>query len=70
MLSNFDQNKEKKVQVELSETELRYLVGASLGLLQNIPANSLSTYVNLNVDEIVEFSAKIRSIMDENDISM
>ncbi len=61
---------EKNISVSLSESELRFLVGAGFGLLQNIPEGSLSTYTNFSKEEILGFSKKIRTLMDENDISM
>lgn len=63
-------SEEKKIMVELSESELRYLLASGYGLLLNIPKESLSTYTNFNASEIDEFSKKIRRIMDENDISV
>ena len=64
------QNTEKSISISLSEPELRFLVGAGFGLLQNIPEGSLSTYTNFTKEEILEFSKKIRNLMDENGISM
>jgi hypothetical protein len=69
-MSITDNPEEKLVSVQLTESELRYLVAAGYGLLQNIPANSLPTYTNFTADEIKIFSKKIRSIMDDYDISM
>ncbi|MEI8593489.1 hypothetical protein [Photobacterium sp. Hal280] len=60
----------EKIMVELSESELRYLLASGYGLLLNIPKESLSTYTNFNASEIGEFSKKIRRVMDENDISV
>lgn len=61
---------EKKVTIELTESELRYILSCGDGLLLNIPKDALSTYVNFSVREIVQFSLRIRRIMDENDISV
>jgi hypothetical protein len=69
-MSITDDSEEKLVSVQLTESELRYLVAAGYGLLQNIPAKSLPTYTNYTSDEIKRFSTKIRTIMDENDISV
>jgi hypothetical protein len=65
-----DNSEEKLVSVQLTESELRYIVSAGYGLLQNIPAKSLPTYTNFTADDIKRFSGKIRSLMDDNDISM
>lgn len=70
MRSITEKQPEKTVTVVLTESELRYLLRSGAGLLQNIAANSLPTYVNFSADEIVRFGAKIRHIMDENDISL
>ena len=70
MVSIVQKKAEKTLQVSLTESELRYLVGAGFGLLQHIPKESLTTYVNYSADEISLFSKKIRLIMDENDISI
>lgn len=69
-MSITDERPEKKISVELTETELRYLVSCGFALLQHIPANSLSTYSNMSKNEITEFSKKIRCIMDDNKLSM
>ncbi len=45
-------SEEKKIMVELSESELRYLLASGYGLLLNIPKESLSTYTNFNASEI------------------
>ncbi|WP_330961306.1 hypothetical protein [Photobacterium sp. 53610] len=63
-------SEEKKVMVEFSESELRYLLASGYGLLMNVPIESLSTYTNFNASEIDEFTNKIKKIMDENDISV
>lgn len=70
MQSIYENSKEKSVSVQLSESELRYIVAAGFGLLQNIPEKSLSTYTNFSSEQIKLFSKKIRSLMDENEISM
>ncbi len=70
MVSITSKTEEKVINIPLSETELRYLVGAGFGLLQHVPTEVLTTYVNYTSDEISQFSKKIRQIMDENDISM
>jgi hypothetical protein len=69
-MSITDNSEEKLLSVQLTESELRYIVAAGYGLLQNISANSLPTYTNFTADEIKRFSKKIRSLMDDNDISM
>ncbi|MDW6092440.1 hypothetical protein RND59_00725 [Vibrio ruber] len=61
---------EKKTMIEVSESELRYLLAAGHGLLENIPDDALSTYTNFTSSEIKNFSKKIRAIMDDNDISV
>lgn len=61
---------ERQISVNLSEFELRFLLSAGTGLLQNIPEGSLPTYTNFSKEEIMEFSKRIRKIMDQNDISL
>lgn len=65
-----EKTEEKIVSVQLNESELRFMVSAGFGLLQNIPENSLSTYVDFSKEEILEFSTKIRLIMDKNGMSV
>ncbi|GAB6261033.1 hypothetical protein PSSHI_12760 [Photobacterium sp. R1] len=43
-----------KVIIDLSESELRYLLASGYGLFLNIPKESLSNYINFNADEINE----------------
>jgi hypothetical protein len=69
-MSIADNPEEKLVSLQLTGSELRYLVAAGYGLLQNIPADSLPTYTNFTADEIKSFSKKIRTLMDDNDISI
>jgi hypothetical protein len=70
MVSIFEKREEKALSIELTESELRYLVAAGFALLQHIPEKSLSTYTDLSASELLEFSKKIRDLMDKNDISM
>lgn len=69
-MSISDSKPEKILKVDLSEAELRYLVSCGFALLQNIPSGSLPTYSKMTKEEILRFCAKIRNIMDENNISM
>ena len=61
---------EKKYEVLLSSSELRYLVSCSFALLLNIPKGSLSTYTPFTKDEIIEFSLRMRKFMDDNNLDM
>ena len=61
---------EKKIMIEVSESELRYLLSAGYGLMLNIPKQSLDTYTNFSSEDIHIFTKKIRKIMDDNDISV
>ncbi|PRA75752.1 hypothetical protein CQ054_22700 [Ochrobactrum sp. MYb29] len=70
MNSIAERKEEHIVLVPLTESELRYLVGAGFGLLQYVPTESLSTYVNFSSDQIMTFSKRLREIMDREGISM
>jgi hypothetical protein len=61
---------EQTLKIELTESELRYLVGVGFGALSYIPLDAMSTYTNFNKDQILEFSKKIRAEMDAAGISM
>jgi hypothetical protein len=56
--------------IQLSPDELRYLVACGAALLQNIPQGSLVTYTSFSKDQIVQFSNRIRKVMDANGIDM
>jgi len=58
------------LEVRLTPDELRYLVACGVALLQNIPENSLPTYSRFSKEQIIEFSCRIRRIMDENGLDM
>lgn len=70
MRSIVQKDEKRKVSVQLTEAELRYLLRAGFGLLQHIPKESLPTYVDFSSDDIKNFSKKIKSIMDENEVSL
>jgi len=58
------------LEIRLTPDELRYLVACGVALLQNIPEDSLPTYSPLSKEQILEFSSRIRGIMDENGLDM
>lgn len=61
---------EEMYSVDLSENELRYLVACGMALLQNIPGKSLSTYTSFEKSDIINFSTKIRDIMEQYNLDM
>ncbi len=58
------------INVDLTVEEIRYLVSCGIALAQNIPTKSLPTYCTFNIDQIIEFSKKMRSVMDEHGLDM
>jgi hypothetical protein len=56
--------------IQLSPDELRYLVACGAALLQNVSQASLATYTTFSKDQIVQFSTRIREVMDANGIDM
>ena len=58
------------LEIRLTPDELRYLVACGAALLQNVPANSLPAYTHFSKQQIIEFSSRIRRVMDENGLGM
>lgn len=60
----------KSIAVDLSPAELRYLISCGVALAQNVPPESLPTYCGFTLEEIAEFSDRIRSVLDSNGLDM
>ena len=60
----------KDILVELTPDEIRYLVACGAALIQNIPADSLSTYTKFNKQQVIDFSIKMRDVLDRADLDM
>jgi hypothetical protein len=58
------------ITVQMSADELRYLVACGPALLQNIPAKSLPTYCHFDKNQIIQFSKRIRELMDQHGLDM
>lgn len=58
----------KKINIELTEQEVRYLISCGAALLQNIPEESLPTYCSFSKEQIINFSIRLRKLADEYDI--
>ena len=52
---------ERKYNIELTESEIEYLISCGSALLQNIPEKSLTTYCDFTKDQIIEFSGRLRN---------
>ena len=61
---------DKIYKISITAKELRYFISCGSALLQNIPKGSLPTYCDLNKEEIIEISDKLRDFADENGIDM
>jgi hypothetical protein len=63
-------NSDEPLEIRLTAEELRYVVSCGAALLQHIPEKSLPTYTCFSKQQIIEFSIRIRNIMDENGLDM
>ena len=64
------EDESKIYKISVTAKELRYFISCGSALLQNIPKGSLSTYCDLNKEEIIEVSDRLREFADENGIDM
>jgi hypothetical protein len=60
----------KKINIEITDRELRYFISCGLALVQNVPENSLPTYCGFSKDDILEISLRLRSIADKMGVDM
>ena len=63
-------NEKDLVSVQLSPDELRYLISCGAALAQNIPEQSLPTYCHFTKAQILAFSARMRSILQEQGLDL
>jgi hypothetical protein len=56
--------------IQLTPDELRYLVACGVALLQNIPEESLPTYSRFSKEQILDFSSRIRRVLDDHGLDM
>jgi hypothetical protein len=61
---------EKQYEVLLSAKELRYLVSCGAALLQNVPEKALATYTHFTKQEIIDFSKRMRALMDSHGLDI
>lgn len=55
----------KKISIELTEQELRYMISCGAALLQNVPEESLPTYCSFSKEQIIDFTIRLRRLADE-----
>ncbi|WP_156918270.1 hypothetical protein [Bradyrhizobium sp. Cp5.3] len=53
------------MQIEVTPEELRYIIRVGAALVQHIPDKSLPTYCNFDKQQIVDFSARMRTELDK-----
>lgn len=59
-----------RIAVELTPDELRYLVQCGPALAQHIPEKSLPTYCGFTKAQIIEFSHRMRDLIEANGLDM
>lgn len=59
-----------RIAVELTPDELRYLVQCGSALAQHVPVKSLPTYCGFTKEQVVEFSLRMRELIDANGLDM
>lgn len=65
-----DLNAIRSISISLTEDELRYLVSCGSALVMNVPEASLPTYTHFSKNQIIDFSRRIRSLMNFHNIDM
>ncbi|AMN54270.1 hypothetical protein ACP90_19690 [Labrenzia sp. CP4] len=61
---------ERTFQINLSESEIRYIFKCGEALALNIPKKVLPTYTTFTIDQITAFEQKILIFMSENEIEL
>ena len=63
-------NENKKIYIEITEEELRFLIRSGDTLIMWVPHQALPTYCNFIKEEIEQFTDKLVAIRDELGIDM
>lgn len=58
------------IQVTLTASELRYVVSCGMTLAQNVPESAMPSYCGFTVQQVLEFSARMRNELDRLGLDM
>ena len=61
---------EKPINVTLTVDEFRFIIRCGMALALNVPKDVLPTYSGFDIEEIKDFTRKMRLVLDENGYDM
>ncbi|MFC3814442.1 hypothetical protein [Lysobacter sp. GCM10012299] len=53
------------IDIRLTSDELRYVIACGSAILLNVPADSLPAYCHFSKAQIIEFTTRMRDLLDE-----